>query len=70
MDNPVTLVTEFVLDRIHDEPVEKRIALCRALAQLTGDAAERLELLQLATELERIERRQRKLTLGFKQRSS
>lgn len=68
MPKESAIITEFVLDRLADEPIARRIQLTRALANITGDSSERAELVEIANALEHADRRQRKLTLRFKER--
>lgn len=66
MNKPAAIIVSFVLDRLPQVPVSQRIELTRALASVEPDEARSKELLSIASGLERIERRQRKLTLRFK----
>jgi hypothetical protein len=64
--SPSTIITAFVLENLPAQTVARRIELTRATAQLVASEDERRELNAIATGLERLERRQRKLTLRFK----
>lgn len=70
MKSAVALVTDYVLEKLPAEPVPRRITITRALASLESDAAAQAALNSIANDLERIERRQRKLLLHFKRRSA
>lgn len=64
--NPSTIITAFVLENLPAQPVARRIELTRAAAALVATEQDRRDLTAIANGLERLERRQRKLTLRFK----
>ena len=61
--NPISTITNFVLERIHDEPIHKQIPLFRALAELTPDTDSAKIFRIEASELEDAESRQRQIRL-------
>lgn len=63
-------LTEFLLDRIAEQPVADRIQLYRALAVETKDAQLAETCRSLADELEEVERRHVQFVLDFKRRNS
>jgi hypothetical protein len=67
MSSPSSVLTSFVLEHLHTQTVARRIEITRAAAAIIPTDAERRELLAIADTLERVERRQRRLTLRFKQ---
>jgi len=66
MPSPSQIITAFVLEHLPTQPGARRIEITRAAAELVTNEPARRELLAIASGLERIERRQRKLTLRFK----
>lgn len=70
MKSAVSLVTDYVLEKLPAEPVHRRITITRALATLESDQVAQAALHGIANDLERVERRQRKLTLHFKRRGA
>ncbi len=66
MLKPAAILSEFVLERIEGEPLARRIVLCRALAAVTANKTQRAELVAMADELARIERRHRQLLINFR----
>jgi hypothetical protein len=66
MPSPSAIITAFVLENLPAQTVARRVELTRAAAALVSDEKHRRDLTSIANGLERIERRQRKLTLRFK----
>lgn len=67
--NPATVVVEFVLERLSDEPIQRRITLTRALSQLAPTADLQSALHSMTAELEKIERQHQQMLLDFKRRA-
>ncbi|MBX3736720.1 MAG: hypothetical protein KF715_08530 [Candidatus Didemnitutus sp.] len=68
MPDASSIITAFVLENLPAQTVARRIEITRAAAAIVPDDADRRTLLQIASELERTERKQRKLMLRIKQR--
>ena len=64
-----SVLAEFVMERLPEEPMAKRIQLTRALAVLTSDRDEQHALTVMADELEDIQRRHHQLLLNFRLRN-
>lgn len=60
----------FVLERVGELPLGRRIIVLRALAAVVGDQATARSLTKHVRTLQRIEREHRQLTFRFKQRRS
>jgi hypothetical protein len=67
VNNPVSLLCDFVLEKSADEPVRRRLVLYRALATIVPVPAKCRELASLAAELEAIETRHNQLLLDLRQ---
>lgn len=65
MLNPTTVIHDYVLQKMGEESVAKRIELARALAALTPTSEERIRLLDLAKGLEDLERQYEELRFEF-----
>jgi hypothetical protein len=65
-DISLTELHDFVLERVTEVPAARRVVLLRTLAVVIGSAELARELRAIATDLERIERRQKKLLLNFR----
>lgn len=65
---PATVITEFVLDRLPSEPMQKRAEVYRALSTIVAPA-EQKSLTALADECEAIERHHQQLALDFQRRA-
>lgn len=68
MPKPTTVITDFVLEKLSHEPVQRRIIITRALAEVSANAQERANLQSLANLLEDVERNHQQLVLDFKKR--
>ena len=68
MSNAASRVSEFVLDQLEHQPVAKRVEIYRDLAQLAANPKEAARFMQLATDLDAIDRSHRQLVLDFKRR--
>jgi hypothetical protein len=66
--NPSTVISEFVLAKLPQEPVHRRIEITRALAAISGCTKQRADLLSVANLLEDVERNHHQLWLEFKRR--
>lgn len=66
MSNAATRITEFVLERLRDEPVAHRAALTRDLARIAGSPREAASLNKLADSLSTIEAAHEQLVIDFK----
>ena len=64
--NPSLLIYEFVLERVSDEPLERRAQIYRALATVIGREDLAAQLIAHANSLDEIERRHAQLVLDFK----
>lgn len=67
-NNPANELFEFVLEKLADAPVGKRVRLYRAIAMHSGDPAEAKRLNLLAADLEELERKHAQLLLDFQNR--
>ena len=68
MPDASSIITSFVLENLHAQPVSRRVEITRAAASIVPDEGDRRSLLQIASALERTERQQRKLMLRIKRR--
>jgi hypothetical protein len=66
---PAELLTEYILEKLSEEPVGKRILLYRAIAIETKCPVLTAACRRLANELEAIEARHEQLVLDFKRRA-
>lgn len=69
MPKPATILAEFVLEKLPQEPAARRVELTRALAAVSSPR-ERADLLMIAALLEDVEKNHRQLVLNFKRRSA
>ena len=70
MPNDAQILAEFVLEKLPQEPLIRRVAITRALAGVTANGRIRADLLSMANMLEDIEHDHRQLVLKFKQRQA
>lgn len=69
MHRPVQILNEFVLERVAEVPLHRRITILRALAALLpAKSTKSRALLAMADELQAIEERHQQLLLDFKRR--
>jgi hypothetical protein len=66
--NPATVLTTFVLEKLDGEPLAKRAAIYRALAELSPNAAERRAFNSLASDCDGIEVAHAQLRFDFQQK--
>lgn len=70
MPKPGTVLTEYILARLSEEPIARRIQITRALAALAPTQQEARTFLKMANDLEAIERTHEQLLLNFQRRNS
>jgi hypothetical protein len=70
MSNAASRLSEFVLSQLAAQPVSKRIALYRDLAQVAANPKEAKRFTRIADDLQAIERSHAQLILDFKRRAS
>lgn len=69
-NNAHVALIRFVLEKAEDAPVRQRIQLYRALADITGDAAETRDLESLASALESAENQSQQFVFQFIQKTN
>lgn len=69
MPNAADRIAGFVLERLPEEPIRRRIPMLRDLAAFAPSNARRRTLIAMADELQDIEERHHQLLLDFKRRA-
>jgi hypothetical protein len=65
IDPALRILTDFALEKANGESLAKRVEIYRAVAALIPASEQRTQVMDLADELEEIERKHRQLLLSF-----
>lgn len=69
MKEPARLIVGYILGRLPEEPLARRLELTRALSHLAASSEEAATLIKMADDLEAIERAHVQLLLDFRRRN-
>lgn len=68
--NAHAVITDYLHERMQDEPIARRIQLTKALAEIAPTPNEREDLLNHVRQLEAVERSSRQLLLNLRARAA